>query len=1060
MTPNRSATPWTSPGPPGELLFVDLRATGPDPAVDALACFAALRVRPGAPAVSGPGSAVPVEEVFERPVRPDDDASGDDDLPTTSEVWPEFLAFLGTSPVVVEERETFQAWWRHLGAADEPLVLAVDEVEALLLPGRPFAGSPADAAPPSPRGGEAVRARLARAIGRFLDLGDDALGLAAHGFARAWRELEGAAPESARRLALTLALAEHADRWSSAGLRPGRLSAAHDAASLRVTGEWLRAPLEPRWSRREGWVDAESVPVRASVPTPFHPADRALLDEVFARHLPAHFAPPGEAPRPREGQHQVAQRVAAALGGDELLLVHAPTGTGKTLAYLVPALLWAARAGVRVGVSTYTRALQEQAVDHEVPRARAALALAAPEHPAADPDATRVAVLKGRANYLCWRALRLHQPDEDDSAEAWLGWTRLALFAQADETGDLDRFPVRAVLGGDDPAREREELAGLVRQVRADSGCCTRAKDRRTCAAEVARQRAERSHVVIANHAFVLARPSWFQHVVFDECEHLHDQAYATWSHEVSIHDLRRLLERLRQPERPTSKAPLDRIERIALEGTPSHEAFALADDAWGRAGACVEELAAAVGRFRSWADDVRRERDVREDHSLLREYVEQGVGADLVDARRAATDALDRLESALAAVAERLDRLPARGLPRLRRQLALLRGELVEARAAVDAWIPLDEGRARFRREVFHDVAADARGRDVLAARVLLPNEFLGRHYYPQLASAAFVSATTWLKGGFDAARGYLGLDRAAEPADDEDRAPCRVTTFRAPDPFDYGRVLVCVPKDAPSYSRDPARFHAWVRDFLGHLAERTRGRVLGLFTNADEVRRTGEELAGFLRARRIPLGYQGMPGVAKEELGERFRARTDSVLLGVDTFWFGADFPGETLEYLVIVKLPYGVPDRYHQAQAAVLGSAEQRRRIYMPRALAKFRQGFGRLMRRETDRGVVFLLDNRVLDPRHRAFLKELPLADALGDPAAPTGARLVRAEADRCLAEAFEHMGLAADLRERDLAAGLGATRDAPDADADAVHEPAPVDVPSPGLLFGDAGDDPA
>src|SRR4030095_4370899 len=103
--------------------------------------------------------------------------------------------------------------------------------------------------------------------------------------------------------------------------------------------------------------------------------------------------------------------------------------------------------------------------------------------------------------------------------------------------------------------------------------------------------------------------------------------------------------------------------------------------------------------------------------------------------------------------------------------------------------------------------------------------------------------------------------------------------------------------------------------------------------------------------------------------------RTQVDSVLLGLDTFWYGADFPGATLEYLVLTRLPYGVAGRYHHAQGAALGSAEQRRTIYLPRALAKFRQGFGRLMRRESDRGCVFVLDGRAIEPKHSAFLREL-------------------------------------------------------------------------------------
>ena len=103
------------------------------------------------------------------------------------------------------------------------------------------------------------------------------------------------------------------------------------------------------------------------------------------------------------------------------------------------------------------------------------------------------------------------------------------------------------------------------------------------------------------------------------------------------------------------------------------------------------------------------------------------------------------------------------------------------------------------------------------------------------------------------------------------------------------------------------------------------------------------------------------------KEELGGMFRTRVESVLLGLDAFWYGADFPGPTLEYLVLARLPYGVPDRYHHAQCAAIGAPEQRRTIYLPRAMAKFRQGFGRLMRKESDRGCVFVLDKRVVDPR---------------------------------------------------------------------------------------------
>jgi ATP-dependent DNA helicase DinG len=238
---------------------------------------------------------------------------------------------------------------------------------------------------------------------------------------------------------------------------------------------------------------------------------------------------------------------------------------------------------------------------------------------------------------------------------------------------------------------------------------------------------------------------------------------------------------------------------------------------------------------------------------------------------------------------------------------------------------------------------------------------------------------------------------------------------------------VLVGLPSDAPPYAEKRDAWNAYVHQFISSLGERTRGRMLVLFTNQEELRRFGEELSGFFSARRIPFWYQGMRGVAKEELANLFRERADSILMGVDTFWYGADFPGRTLEYLVIVKLPYGVPDRYHHAQCAALGSGMQRRRIYLPRALAKFRQGFGRLMRRETDRGCVFVLDSRAQMPQHRLFLEELPLAGSLEEGGDGTwrseGARVVRASTEECVHAALAHMAILGEVRTTDIDSGV-------------------------------------
>ncbi len=1081
------AFPWQDPGPARNAVFVVLGVSGADPRVDGLFRLQAQRRGPDGsfeefdrrcdpfPACEG-GSAT--RRMAQESGR---DLTDRGQPPPAAELSQAFFEFLGPGPTIVLDSQAAAAWlaWLAAGRQAVPAVLGIEEIAGLLLPGRE------GLVPGSAEAPHELERALAQVVEEFLALPEPVIELAAAGLASAWRRFDSTDAPLASRLGACLAVVEHPSAWAldpaelfaaHTSLRDGRLSvAARFAGSRRDPAERSRElidTLEPR-SAADGrlWAAFDAVPVDARGELAPLEVDRRVLDEIFEVHLPAlSAARSGGVFSYRAGQHEAAREIARTLGAKELLLVSAPTGTGKTLSYRLPALLWAARNQVRVGISTYTRALQEQAAMREVPRALAALARCGlVERP-------RVSLLKGRVNYVCWRALRAQVPGDGESAETWLAWTMLALFALRDEDGDLDRLPVRFPLAASGPTTARErgatsrcqrELEALVRVARAQSSCCTHGDDRQTCAAEVARLRAERSHVVLTNHALALLRQSFFKHVIFDECEHLHDQAHTAWSHSLTIGEFSELLARLRAPRRSAPPSPpralLDRLARVVPPRTEARTCLESCHEAWGLCDEALAMLERTLSGFKAWRELARRTCHERDEHALLRQFVERSgeipEALQLIEARRALGLAGNELEGRLAELVTHLDSVPARGVARLRRALELARSDLAERLASLEAWLPIEDGRPAFRPETFHDVETDARGEDALIARVLLPNEFLGRRYYPQLGSAVLISATTWLRGGFESSAAYLGLDRAAAPAPGEEREPCRVRTFRAPEVFDYRRVLVCVPGDAPDV-REREPWLAFARRFVSYLGERTRGRMLVLFTNAEDARRSGEALDGFFRARRIPLWWQGMAGVAKEELPALFRARKDSVLFGLDTFWFGADFPGETLEYVVIARLPYGVPDRYHHAQCAALGTGEQRRRIYMPRALGKLRQGFGRLMRREEDRGCVFVLDRRILEPRHRAFLRELPIergALAPDEPWIGSGAHLAVGSADEVVHAALSHMGLLDDVRRRGLEQPFGG------APADeAMQEPAPdgrrriepeyVDIPPEDLPF--------
>jgi len=1014
-------------------VFAVVWSTGSDPRLDRVLRLAALR-----PSARG-------WERFDRFVDPGraDEAVGARTVrefgvhrrqlvgaPEIATAWREFRAFCGARTVVAPDGERAAAWFEHFAAPPEPApnCIGLAELASLLLPGRLslLGEGLVDALLPVARDGpsaavlpEDVRAALAELVRRFLDGDPRAVRLAAVGYARAWHGLAACDPPAARRLAAALALVERPRAWTLGSdelflgceLGDGRLAAACDG--LPREGALLDG-LAPRASEAfEAWATAPKLPPRHGSALPFPPEDERLVDELFELHLPAVLArsaslAPERAYRP--AQHAVAREVARALGGEELLLVHAPTGTGKTMAYLLPALVWARRHGVRVGVATYTRALQEQAMDREVPRALAALARAGLV------GGVRVSLLKGRENYVCFRSLRGLEPAPDEEPEAWLSWTRLALFALSDLDGDLDRFPRRAPIPMTSEARHRATVAGLLRAARGRAGCCEHKDDRATCAAEIARARAERSHLVITNQALALTRPEWLAHLVFDECEHLHEVAANAWSHATSLGEIGALLARLRSGS-PGGGAALERLARRLEPGTAAHEAWADAGLACDRARQALEQLAREARAFERWRDQARRAVGERGEHALFRSYVAGEDGRGLVAARIGLSEACGELEAALARLCDAFaGRVPA-GIGRALRTVDVVRADLGEVLEAVGAWLPAEDGRPRLSPSIFHDLQPDEQGGFELVARVLLPGDALGRFYYPQIATGVFLSAATRLRGGFEAAMGYLGLDRVERPVveDGAEVLPGRpVRRVSAPETFDYARVLVGTPRDVPPPA-DKAGHLAYVSAFLLWLAERTRGRLLALFTNLEDVRRVAHELRAPFRARRLPLWFQGMEDAGKEELAERFRTRVDSVLLGVDTFWYGADFPGETLEYLVLARLPYGVPDRFHHAQCAALGEAAQRQRIYLPRALAKFRQGFGRLMRRESDRGCVFVLDPRVTQARHRMFLAELPLQGHDGK----GGARLARGDSAHVLREALAHMGMLEDVRRRGL-----------------------------------------
>ena len=682
----------------------------------------------------------------------------------------------------------------------------------------------------------------------------------------------------------------------------------------------------------------------------------AAMDEVFApdgllaRELPGF--------EPREGQLTMARAVAATLTGTtgepenqpslgRLLLAEAGTGTGKTLAYLVPAVL----SGRKVVVSTNTINLQEQILAKEIPFIRRHLA-----------PGLKALCVKGRQNYLClyrWYQLqtnpqgRLFGGSAADNTEENLN--TLAAWVKKTATGDRAELSTLA-----DNSPLWAGISAAAGQCLGSS--CSHGAD---CFITRLRQRAARAQLLIVNHhlffsdlavrrfghAEVLPR---YEAVIFDEAHHLENIATRHFGLALShyqIIDLVRDLEGM-------AEARLRERDRDGLIQT----ARALAAEA----GFFLDFFPSQQGRF------PLRELIAREPRwAELRETLQNAFTAlihrleDLARAEEVWGPMLRRCQDLLATFKTIASPPPPAG-----RQSAAgpagLDAMPLPPRDADGLATVSDHGAPHLAATVAADAAIywyERREKTVqLAVSPIDVARHLQEHLYSQVKAAVFTSATLSTGNDFRYIKSRLGL-----PAD--------CPGLDLPTPFDYARrTLLYVPDQdfpPPNQPDYPARARREMREIIGH----SRGRALLLFTSISAMRRAADELAGSIP---YPVLVQGE--APRSLLLEEFRQKTRSVLLAVASFWEGVDVPGESLSCVIIDKLPFEVP-----SDPVIMARVDKIRAeggnpffdFQVPRAVLTLRQGVGRLMRSTADRGVLAILDARLFSKGYgRTFLKSLP------------------------------------------------------------------------------------
>ncbi len=693
----------------------------------------------------------------------------------------------------------------------------------------------------------------------------------------------------------------------------------------------------------------ESVKGKSAEPPPDDPAIVAGLlgpEGPLAGLLPGY--------EHREPQVQMLLAVAQIQARGGTLVVEAGTGTGKSLAYLVPSIARAVRHGERVVVSTNTHTLQEQLMVKDLPGLREWL-----------PWDFKACLLKGRSNYVSlrrWRRYLAEPCKESDEVKFKL---KVLMWLHTTESGDRSELRLYG----------REEV--LWAQIASDPLDCVGIHcTKEDCYVHRARAEAEAADLVVINHALLLADAEVgggllpdFDHLVVDEAHHLEEAATRGLRQEVDGPGLLALLDRLAN-SRERTEGLLAELQRQPHLGS-SGEAFSQAIPMGVVGGERVREFFDLSAR---WVGSKLGDTERRDDSVRLTPVLREDEGWPEVQlAAENAVTALTALDAGLRrAVAGVRDWLggaePDQGI----RELEIIRGRLEAAARVIDeALLTPDANR------VYWFTLLSRTENLVLRAAPINVGSLLRERVYRERRSTVFTSATLAVGGTFDYFKSRVGLGDEIEE-------------LILPSPFDFlHQALVCLPTDLPG--PEDEMFDQDVEEIVASVARRVGGRTLVLFTSHRQLRDVHAALKHRVDLDEVLILGQGIDG-QRRQLLKSFQEAERPLLLGTSSFWEGIDIPGERLSCVVMVRLPFPVP-----TEPVYAARAEQVRdgftQLALPQAALRLKQGFGRLIRRSTDRGAVIILDNRILGRDYgKAFLDVLPPASRFVGPASEIGDRV--------------------------------------------------------------------
>jgi predicted DnaQ family exonuclease/DinG family helicase len=659
----------------------------------------------------------------------------------------------------------------------------------------------------------------------------------------------------------------------------------------------------------------------------------------------------------RPEQVEMLRAVSNALSYGSHLMVEAGTGVGKSFAYLVPAALFAKQNNTRVVVSTNTINLQDQLIQRDLPNLSQALNLD-----------FRFSVLKGRSNYLCPRRLENLRHFGPRNADEMRVLAKVMVWQLNNQSGD------RSELNLTGPT-EREVWVRLSAE---DDACTTETCIKRTggaCPFHRAKTMSQAAHVLVVNHALLLSDVATgskvlpeYSHLIIDEGHHLESATTNALSFKLNQFDMDRMMKEVGG----TNTGVLGRLlgeMKDALRPSDFgllQKSVSRATDMTFRIEQMNRQFYTILGEFAQ----LQREGQPQSNYSwqarvlpatrTLPGWDEVEIAWDTID------ETLSLLISSLAEIYKAAADLYADGHENLQDVMADISNvarRLTEAETNITGMI------SKPIQGMVYWIEVQPNGNRLsLNAAPLSVGPLVEKYLWHEKRCLILTSATLTAHGEFQYLRNTLGADEADE--------------MQLGSPYDYeSAALLYIANDIPEPNAHGYQ-QALDRAILA-TAKATGGRMLVLFTSYAALKKTAQAITGPLAREEIYVYEQG-DGASPNALLESFKATERAVLLGTRSFWEGVDVPGDSLSVVVLTKLPFDVPtDPLIAARSEIYEDSFNQ--YYLPEAILKFRQGFGRLIRTASDRGVVAILDRRVLTKQYgRLFLESLPPCTARQGP----------------------------------------------------------------------------